>query len=192
MGSIIGVVGTLVSGKGTFSKFIAAEGYRLLSFGDEVRTFIDENLEERGPNDRRQQQIWGNKARQLYGPNIWTGRLINRIGSGDYVVDGFRYPDQIEHFDLVYGDKVRWVGVDARPWKRYQHCLARDREGDPKTWEEFLEADGRDKAGYLDGVGQNVNGCMRLVRTKGIVIQNDGTLEDLKTAAANFLNAAYS
>ena len=75
MSLIIGITGSLVSGKGALAKLIVAQKFKLLSFGEEVRDFIDENLEERGPNNRERQQFWGNEARIIYRINFWTDRL---------------------------------------------------------------------------------------------------------------------
>jgi dephospho-CoA kinase len=184
MGLIIGLTGTIGSGKGTFAKFVS-QGGTLLSTGDLVRAFINENLDFRGPNTRERQQYWGNAAREVYGIGVWTKRMIPQIGAdGIYAIDCCRYPDQVEDFQAEFGGRFHLIGVDAEPWRRFGFLKARGREGDPKTWKEFCEANRRDKRGYIYGEGQNTEACLRMAE---MTVYNNGTLDDLKMEAARVL-----
>ena len=183
---IIGITGTLVSGKGTLAKYFTGKGFELFSFGNEVRKYIEEDLPTRGPNNREMQQKWGNAARNLNKISFWEDRLIPQIKDGkNYVVDGFRYPDQIDTFRRVFDGNFRLVAVDAPVEKRFSYCLKRNREGDPTTWEEFLEVEQRDQRGYLQRNGQNTARCLTMADAK---IFNFGTLEELEESGEKFLN----
>ena len=103
----------------------------------------------------------------------------------NYVVDGFRYPDQIDTFRRVFDGNFRLVAVDAPVEKRFSYCLKRNREGDPTTWEEFLEVEQRDQRGYLQRNGQNTARCLTMADAK---IFNFGTLEELEESGEKFLN----
>lgn len=185
---IIGVTGTIVSGKGVFAKAIESQGYTLLSFGNEVRAFIDEDLQNRGPNKREQQQYWGNQARIEFGIPFWTKRLRERIkGDEKYIVDGFRYPDQIDDFQRAFRERFVLAGVDAFPWKRWKFCQMRNRPGDPQTYEAFMQADKTDQEGYQNGTGQNTKACIEIARRLETIHYNHGTMEELQRQAIDFL-----
>lgn len=184
---IIGITGTLVSGKGILAKFLSDRGFELLSFGNEVRKYIEEDFQTRGPNNREMQQKWGNAARNLNKISFWEDRLIPQIKDGkNYVVDGFRYPDQIDSFRRVFNGGFYLAAVDAPIEKRFSYCLKRNREGDPTTWEGFLDADKKDKNGYLQKAGQNTEGCLKLAEK---VIFNDGDLIELESKCEEILRA---
>ncbi len=186
---ILGVTGSIVSGKGIFSKSVASQGFELFSFGEEVRNFIEEDLNSKGPNEREKQQYWGNQARLDFGVNFWTSRIIAKISDeGNYVIDGFRYPDQIQHFQETFGERFKLVGVDAFIWTRWRYCQARNREGDPKTFREFEEADRKDKFGYLDGTGQNTEDCLKIARNNARLFYNHQSKENLMREAIKFVH----
>lgn len=185
---IIGVTGTIVSGKGIFAKAIESHGYTPLSFGNEVREFIEEDLTTRGPNKRKQQQYLGNQARIDFGIPFWAKRLQEKINPGTkYVVDGFRYPDQIEYFMHAFQNRFVLAGVDAFPWKRWKYCQLRNRTGDPQTYEAFLHADRTDQEGYKNGTGQHTSECINIAKRLNTIHYNHGTKEELEQQAHDFL-----
>ena len=101
----------------------------------------------------------------------------------DYVVDGFRYPDQIESFQEKGDFYLAFISASSDA--RFMRNMDRRREGDPVDFEEFHIADRRDRFGYLSGDGQNTDGCYNLADWR---IENDGTLEELRRAARRVLN----
>ncbi len=174
---ILGFTGTLVSGKGTASKILRDEyGMQILSFSDEVRKFINEDLTNRGPVDREKMQFWGNEVRSQYRIDFWEERLFPQIEKRySQVVDSFKYTDQIKNFMSKY-DPFILIAFDADPELRFKWMRERNRPGDPETWNEFLEADRVDKEGYKEGIGQNTKGCMEIADYK---IYNNGSIDDL-------------
>jgi dephospho-CoA kinase len=76
---IIGVTGTISSGKGTFCKYVGGRGYKIYGFGGEVSDFIKEDLDSRGPLSREMMQFWGARARIIYGSDVWDSRIIKKI-----------------------------------------------------------------------------------------------------------------
>ena len=193
---IIGVTGTVGSGKGTFCEHIESKECRLYGFGVEVSGFIKEDLLARGPLNREMMQFWGEQARRIYSAGFWDLRIINKIkNSGFYnnVIDGFRYPDQIERvmkFARGFGDERFYlVGVDSEQKIRFRRLNKRGREGDPETWKDFLEMDKRDMGGYNNGLGQDTEGSMKMADK---IILNNGTLEDLRREGENFMASLRS
>lgn len=174
---IVGVVGTIGSGKGIFSRFLGDKSFRMFAFGDEVRSFVDEES-GRGDKGRKNLQFWGNEARVKFGEGFWAKRLVSKIDEKvDCVIDGFRYPDQIEVFRKTYGDNFCLVGVDAPEDLRFKWLKARGREGFPKTLEEFNVMNGRDLNGFRSGSGQHTGACVALADKD---VFNDGSLEDFE------------
>ena len=171
---IIGVTGRIGSGKGELSKYLSGEGFYRLTFGDEVRK---EAIVQKIPETRENLQKLGYELRKEKEECIWTRRLANQIKTtNDYVIDGFRYPDQIELFNKRFED-FYLIAVDAREELRFERLKKREREGDPKTWEEFWIQDGRDWMGHLSGFGQYVRGCFDIANKK---MENNETLEEFR------------
>lgn len=177
---IIGVTGTIGSGKGVFSKMLAEEGFVRLAFGDVVR----EEAERRGLGIGRDTlQNLGYSLREEIGVGVWAKRLIEKIENGrDYVIDGFRYPDQVEEFLKLGGFAL--VAVDALERNRYERLKARGREGYPQTIEEFTDMDERDLVGYRNGNGQDTRGCFEMA---GYYVHNNGTLDSLRVESQSML-----
>lgn len=171
---IIGVIGRIGSGKGELSKYLEQEGFYRLAFGDEVRK---EAISQGIPDTRENLQKLGHELRKEQEDCIWAKRLAGQIKTiHDYIIDGFRYPDQIELFNERF-ENFYLIAVNALEELRYERLKNRGREGDPKTWEEFWIQDGRDWVGYLSNSGQNTRGCFYLVDEK---IKNNSTLESLR------------
>ncbi len=171
---IIGVTGKLGAGKGEFTKYLATKRYTPLAFGEEVRK---EAISREIKPTRENLQNLGYNLRENKPTCPWVSRLTEKIRpENNYVVDGFRYPDQIrlfrEGFKFFY-----LVGIDAEEEIRYQRLKDRGREGDPKNWQEFWVQDGMDRIGYLEEKGQNTRGCFSHIDH---LIKNNNDLEYFK------------
>jgi dCMP deaminase len=171
---IIGLTGTLASGKGALAQFLKEKGFAYFSFGDEIREIAKQNGIEL---TRKNLQDLGNKLRKELGGGAIAERICGKIKTGGYenaVVDSIRSPYEIEVLRKM--SDFFLVGVDA-PWMiRFERIKNRNRESDPKTPEEFLAIEKRDM-GEEDEMGQQVAKCMRLVDLR---FNNDGSLEDTK------------
>lgn len=173
---ILGLTGTICAGKSCACEMLAQQGFRILSFGAEVKEFIKEDLESRGPMTRERMQYWGRRAREIYSTDFWERRLfakINEFDSERYVVDGFRYVEQVENFRRAYED-FYLVAIDAQPRLRYERMLARARPGDAKNWQEFLHIDARDLGAIA---GQETAKCIALADA---IVMNNSTLEEFE------------
>lgn len=188
---IIVIVGTIGSGKGTFCKYLAEQGFRNYGVGKEVENFILEDLDLRGLVCREKLQYWGDEARRKFKIDFWDGRIIQRIvkdNSIDCSYDSAKYPDEIERiveFAKGFGDGMSCVvGINAFPWIRFKRLKERGREGDPQTQEEFDVANNRDLYGYRNGNGQNTAACLKMANKK---IFNHGFLDDLRKETAGLV-----
>ncbi len=178
---VICIVGQLGSGKGTAARFFANQGYRFYSLRDRLR----EEMEKSGIElTRENMQNTGDNLREQFGNAVFaikTDELMCDDGENRYVIESFRNPGEVEYFKTKYHAKV--IGIVADPKKRFAFMKKRGRMGDPKTWEDFLKVDARDK-----GIGQAVNGqqtvaCLNLA---DVIIENNGTIEELWTSLTDF------
>jgi dCMP deaminase len=156
---IIGLTGTLASGKGVVSEFLKKQGFVYLSLSDELREISKEIKIEL---TRENLQNLGNKLREENGAGVLARLVIKKIQDRGYnkaIVDGIRNPTEVAELRKV--KEFFLVSVDAPPEIRFKRIVERNRENDPKIWEDFLKVDMRDQ-GEADERGQQVRKCMNL------------------------------
>jgi dephospho-CoA kinase len=182
---ILGVTGHLGAGKGLLTHSLALRyGGKEDSFGHVVR----EQARRQGNlnPDRQYLQELGRSFPAIHGSEIWAQRLVTRIEgwlSEDsdrfIVIEGFRNLADIETFEQAYEDDFKLIGVTAEQRKRFQHILGRNREGDPRTWEEFLIADEMDRGigRYAHDPFQNTDKCIAAAQPYVIVNSYNTTQE---------------
>jgi len=61
------------------------------------------------------------------------------------IIDSIGNPGEVEYLKKKYGKTFKLLAVDANEKIRFERLLVRGEKKDPKTWEEFLEMDKRDK-----------------------------------------------
>ncbi len=175
---IIGLTGTLGSGKGTVAEFFRKKGFGYLSLSDELR---DEARKRKIEITRDSLQALGNKLREEQGPGVLAKLVLERINKYnlmDAVVDGIRNPAEIAelkklpHFFLV--------AVDAPEKTRFERMKSRNRENDPKTFDAFKKVDARDRGKGENASGQQVGKCLKLAP---VLIRNDSTVNELNSKA---------
>lgn len=173
---IIGLTGSLAAGKGVVSNFLKEKGFVYLSLSDELREIVKENKIE---ITRENLQNFGNFVRQNYGSGFLADKAIYKIKNQKYrkaIVDGIRNPVEIQSLREKLEDFFL-VSIDAPQEVRYNRLVERQRESDPKTLEDFVRIDNKDKGiGELES-GQAVAKCMQLA---DITIFNSGSLNEVK------------
>lgn len=172
---IIGLTGSLGAGKSIVSDFLKEKGFVYLSLSDELREIAKERKIEL---IRKNLQDLGNWLRENFGVGILAEKVLDKIQNQEYkraIVDGIRNPAEIKVLRQLKNFFL--VSVDASQEIRFQRLISRNRESDPKTWEEFVEVDDRDKGiGELE-TGQAVEKCMKQA---DFVLINPGSLEEIK------------
>ena len=166
---IVGVTERIGAGKGEFCKTFIREGFVKLAFGDEVRYKLGGR---KIAENREVLQRHGFELRDELADRI----AAKVLGDNNYVIDGFRYPSQIRIVREYVGD-FPVVAIDANEEYRFARLKRRNREGDPKTWEEFWVQDGRDWVGYFEETGQDVRGCFEIANH---FVYNNETLDDFR------------
>lgn len=173
---IIGLTGSLAAGKGIVSDFLKNKGFVYLSLSDELREVAKERKIE---ITRLNLQNLGNELRENMGKEVLAKLVVNKIKNQQYinvVIDGIRNPSEIEHLKNNLKN-FYLISVDAPREERFKRLVERNRESDPKTWEEFLKVDDRDKGIGESDTGQNVGRCMSIADFNLI---NESNLDSIK------------
>lgn len=158
---IIGLTGTIASGKGVVSDFFKSKGFLYLSLSDELREKAREmNIEITRVN----LQALGNKLRSEQGRGVLAEFIVSKILKHEYknvVVDSIRNPGEAEVLKKKLENFVL-ISVDAPLEVRFERVRQRNREKDPLVWEDFLKLDARDKGIEQNDMGQAVAKCMEM------------------------------
>lgn len=167
---IIGLTGTMGSGKAEIAKYLKSKGFEHYVYSDILRDIANqkkieptrENLQKLGTYIKRKTKNWG----------ILSKRISEKIKSDKVVVDGIRNIDEIKEFRKK--GNFYLIGVDAPQRMRYSRMRKRKREGDPKTFWEFKRLDNIENRGKTKG--QEINKCFEMA---DFMIQNTGSLKEL-------------
>lgn len=171
---IIGLTGRIAGGKGVASDFFKENGFEYLSLSNEVR---EEAKKRNLPLERKALQDLGNLMRKEKGSAALAKKIIKKINNKkNYVVDGIRNSGEVEELKKVFKSKFILISVDADLKIRWRNAQNRAKESDPKSFEEFLEADKRDFEENSDN-GQQVKKCMSMADYN---LLNNGTIQELR------------
>jgi dephospho-CoA kinase len=167
---IIGLVGTLASGKGAVKKRLVekykAEDCRFSTILRDVLKRIDVST------TRENLQNVSTVLRQLFGEDLLAKAIAkdaSTLNADIVVIDGIRRISDIGH--LLSLDNFILVSVDASPEIRYKRLVERNENAgdDKKTYDEF-QADQNVEADRM------IPEVMKIAKEK---INNGGSLEDL-------------
>lgn len=170
---IIGVTGLIGSGKGAVADILVGKGFFKLGHSG----VIDEELIARGftPGVRENQVQVANEMREKFGRAVLAKKLIEKIEPGkNYVVEGFRNVAEVEEFRKIRDFVL--IGVAAGVKRRYKWVSNRERQGDPQSFQDFLEIEKRDFL-QKEEFGQQNALCFAMADR---FVQNEGSLDDLK------------
>lgn len=180
-GLIVGLTGKFAAGKGTVADLLVARGFAYHSLSDVIR----EELKRRGvPESRENLTEAGNSLRREHGPAALAIMIRERLlDGGRHIVDSIRNPAEVEILKALPGFFL--VGVDAAREVRFERLRARDRQGDPTTWEQFCALEDRETHS-TDPTTQQLSATWRAVDE---TLMNDGTVGDLEVALGALLAA---
>jgi dephospho-CoA kinase len=170
---IIGITGTLGSGKGTIVDYLAKrKGFAHFS----VRAFVSEEILRRGLEVNRDNMvIVANDLRRKNSPSFITDQLFERAltAGKNSVIESIRTPGEVYSL-RKFGNFILFA-VDADPEIRYQRITLRKSETDSVSYSTFLENERREMES-LDPNSQNVGKCIELA---DFHLLNNGTIEQL-------------
>lgn len=175
---VIGLAGTIGAGKEAVREILEKRfNTTSVRLSDLLDTAM---LKKRGVKITRSiQQNLGDELRQKYGSHVLAKIAIDFMKkSGEVkVIDGIRNPGEIDFLKRQFTDGFKLVAVDASQETRFERVKKRNRDMDPKAWEEFVKVDDRDQGKDQPEYGQQVRKCIEMA---DVIIQNDGTIEDFQ------------
>ncbi|MEM5829548.1 MAG: AAA family ATPase [Candidatus Aenigmatarchaeota archaeon] len=178
---VIGITGTIGSGKEVVKEALTRN---FDCYSVTLSSVIQAKLKKEV--DRKTLQDMGNELRKKYG-NFILAKLATDYLQRDkemIIVDGIRNPGEVNYLRETFGDKFFLIAVDAPRELRWERIKNRGREGDPKTWEEFLVLDERDQGEGEPLYGQRVRECLQMA---DFLIINDCSLEKINEKVAKIV-----
>ena len=165
---IIGLTGTLGSGKTTIAQYLKNKSFQYITISDLVR---EEAQKRNLPIERQVLQDIGNEMRKLHGNEYWAKKVLERINLNDkWIIDGIRNPGEIEELKKL--KQFILVGIDA-PLKirldRIQErkgILSERKHSDPNSIDEIKKLEERDRGLNESSFGQHVEKCLELADYK--------------------------
>ena len=156
---IIGLTGTMASGKDVIAEILKKKGFIILSLSDEVR----EEAKARGIEPTRENwQTIGNEMRKEFGNGILAQKVLRKVSDPQkhYVINGIRNTSEVH--ELKNWPSFYLIAVDAPQQMRFQRMIQRNRPSDPKNFYDFMKVDGIDQGLNQDDSGQQVKACIQL------------------------------
>ncbi len=169
---VIGIMGKIGSGKSEASRYIAEKyGGRVFRFSDVLRDI----LQRLGLELSRENFIaLGAALRSAFGNGVIARALKRDIlasRAGVVVVDGVRYPEEVEMIRSFENSLL--IYIHASPEVRYSRAVKRGEKGEATiSYEEFLKNDGAETEKRI----------AELAKLADYRIDNNGTLEELHAA----------
>ncbi len=183
---IICPVGLNGSGKGKVCKILSdSHGFISYSTSDVFRELTTaRGLELTRENIGKT----ANEIRKEQGKDFASAYLSQSmdISKFNYVIDGCRQVEEILYLQNKYPDQVVVLKVYCDPHIRFDRMKARNRVGDPATFEAFVYADEVELGNVAAANAMNYKACFELARAE---VTNNGTPEDLEAAVSEFLTS---
>ena len=186
---MIGITGTLCSGKGTLTEYFKEMGFETISLSDILR---DEARLNNIELTRENLQKLGNLIREKHGAGALAILALEKMKDKEnFIVESIRNPGEVEV--LKKERKFYLITVDAPREIRIERLLRRYNEGsrkeDPITEEEIIE-----KMDIDEGKGQNEAGqqVRKVMEMADYHIFNDKSLENLKHEVNKILNTVVN
>ncbi len=168
---LLGLTGTMASGKGEVARYLENKGFEHYIYSNIVKEIAKQrNIE---PTRENLQKLGTDIKKESKNQGILSKKILKKIKTDKAVLDGIRNPDEIR--ELRKNREVYIIGINAPQKLRYKRIRKRNRQGDPKTFEEFKRLDNSENRGETKG--QEINKCLRMA---DFIINNNGSLEKLK------------
>jgi dCMP deaminase len=167
---LIGLTGRNAAGKGEVARYLQRKSFYYYSLSDAIR----DEIRSRGEQPTRERLIIiGNELRQKHGAAVLAERILSKIEDDKhYIIDSIRNPAEVEAFREAKHFKL--IRVEAPAEVRFQRIVNRQRESDPKTYEEFVALENREAEG--DDTSQNL---VKVELMADYPLINDGAIEKL-------------
>lgn len=173
---IIGITGTLGSGKGVIADYLIEKGFKHFS----VREYLLDIIRQRGMLENRDSMVSvGNELRQLHGSSYIVEQLYSRAKffedkMPNSVIESIRTIGEVEA--LKNKGSFYLIAVDADIKKRYLRIVSRADGTDGVSFEQFQEDELREMTSD-NPAKQNLVACRELA---DFVVNNNGTIENMR------------
>lgn len=173
---VLGLTGPNGAGKGEVCKYLKTKKFVVASLSDILRKIAA----ERKISPTRENLVnLGNNLRKKYGSAILAKWLIKDVLKTDnkiekLVVDSIRTVGEVKVLKKTFKDKFFLLHITAPKKLRFKFIKKRNREGDPKTYKEFLETERKECSSKI--VQQQIHKCKEL---SDFVVHNNSTLISL-------------
>ena len=172
---IIGLTGRNAAGKGTVADLLKKRDFIYHSLSDTLR----EELSKRNMEESRDNLISvGNSLRSQGGPGVLADLMIKNINtSNNHIIDSIRNPSEVHSLRRHYSEhKFILISIDADPKIRFDRLMQRERKGDSKNWEQFLEQELLEE----NSDDPNKQQLLNTIKEADFNIDNGGNLADLE------------
>ena len=168
---VIGLTGRNAAGKGEVAKYLQTKSFYYYSLSDAIR----EELRSRKMEVNRDSLIrMGNELRQAFGPAVLADRILRHVESDrNYVIDSIRNPSEVAALKKT-ASNFKLIRIEAPLRVRFERTVARRRESDPMSFEDFVALEDREASG--DATSQNL---VQVEQLADEVLVNDGSVSEL-------------
>jgi dephospho-CoA kinase len=168
---IIGITGTLGSGKGEVGAFLRGKGFSYFS----VRNFLIEELKRRkSPINRGTMTDLADELRKTHKPSYIIEEVYAQAVTqgGNTIIESVRAKAEA---DFLKKKGAILIAVDADPRVRYGRIVARKSDLDHVSYEKFISDEQRE----MDSVEPNRGNIRDCMRRADFVLMNDSSIEEL-------------
>jgi len=177
MKKVIGVLGTIGSGKGTIADFLKNYGYKKINMGNLVRAEARKRKIKSTRENLHNLQLRLRKNNPYY----FINKVIEKINKSKYdkwVVDGLRNPEDAKMLKKVFNAKI--IFVDAPVELRWERIRKRRRGKEAKiSLKDFIRVEKEENKIFKFNITK---------RYADIKIINDSTKEELYEKIKKILN----
>ncbi|MBI5044721.1 MAG: hypothetical protein HZC02_02240 [Candidatus Levybacteria bacterium] len=180
---VIGVVGGASTGKGEITDFLRKQ--EIIHFNDiSLSDILRELATQEGKSHKREDlEAVGTAHREQFGDDFLARIAVDILCANpaeNYIVESIKHPDEIRTLKSEVNALI--LGVTMSPERRFAFMQERAREGDSVKWAAFHNLLLLEKSST--GHGIRVDDALR---EADVLIDNDGTLDDLHRKVAKVL-----
>lgn len=177
---VIGLTGFNGGGKDIISEYLKQKGFTSFSLSDMLR---EECRKKNIPVTRENLINMGNELRSKYGNGVLGKLALEKLKKGENaVITSLRHPEEV--LELKKNPEFVLVKVLASQRVRFERIKERNREDDPKTFEDFLKFEERE-FNSSEPHKQKIAQC---VESAQFSLINENGLEELHKNVDELLN----